>query len=411
MTSRSARARFRALVAAAATLLLLVGCTPSAPAPTASPEARVPLELSIGTLMPQTGSLATFGAATEAAAELAAVDINNADVGITVTIVNADAGDATTDISVESATTLIDAGVSVVVGAISDNVSRKVFDSLVKAGVVQISPGNIATDFTRAADNNLYWRTSPSCTLEGDAMGQQIAADGVATLGIIYETSYCEPGLPEALSSAFERLGGKVVVEQAYAVGAADLAPQVEAVVAAKPDAVVIVGTKGAAAVPALAAANYPGSDLYFVGLGITDHSADIAAGTITGAIASLPGLDIESLNSFTDRLLGVNPALTDFSYAAETYDAVVLAALAALAAESTDGTAIAGALQEVSGGSGTGTKATDFATAAAVILAGEVVDYDGVSGAITFDAKGDPQGAAIGLYRYGADNKFTRIN
>ena len=397
--------------AAVAVLLALTGCTPSTVAPTAAPADRKALTLSIGTLLPETGTLAGFGPAAEAAAELAAGDVNNAKAGITVTVANGDSGDATTDTAATSATTLLDEGVSVIVGAISDNVSRKVLDQIVKAGVVQISPGNTATDFTRADDSNLYWRTAPSCVLEGDAMGKQIAADGAKTLGIIFETGYCEPGLPEALSAAFERAGGKVAIEQPYAAGAADLSAQVTAVSGGKPDAVVIVGGSGVSAVPSLTAAKYEGKDLYFVGLPITDHSADIAAGAITGSVASLPGLDISTLDDFTDRLLDINPALTDFSYAAETYDAVVLASLAALAAQSTKGADIAGKLQEVSGGSGSGTVATDFASAADIIINGGVVDYDGPSGTIAFDAKGDPQGAVIGLYRYGADNKFKRID
>jgi len=397
--------------AAVAALLVLAGCTPSSDGTTQpAAEDRAPLTLSIGTLMPETGALAAFGPATEAAAELAVGDINNAKAGITVTLAKADSGDATTDTSITSATTLVDDDkVSVIVGAISDNVSRKVLDQIVKAGVVQISPGNVSTDFTRAADDGLYFRTSPSCVLEGDAMGRQIAADGAATLGIVYESGYCEPGLPEALSAAFERAGGKTVAEEAYAPGATDLSAQVTAVAAAKADAVVVVGGSGVASVPALSAAKYAGPDIYFVGLPIADHSTDIAAGAITGSIASMPGLDISKLDSFTDRLLDITPTLTDFSYAAETYDAVVLAALAALSAQSTKGADIAAALQEVSGGSGE--VAGDFAAAAKVILAGGVVDYDGVSGPITFDAKGDPQGAVIGLYRYGKDNVFTRID
>jgi branched-chain amino acid transport system substrate-binding protein len=393
-------------------LLALTGCTPATVAPTPAPAAdRKALDLSIGTLLPETGSLSGFGPAAEAAAELAAGDVNNAKAGITVTVTNADSGDATTDTSVTSVTTLLDGGVSVVVGAISDNVSRKVLDQIVKAGVVQISPGNTSTDFTRADDSDLYWRTAPSCVLEGDALGKQIAADGATTLGIIFQTGYCEPGLPEALSAAFERAGGTVSAEQPYAAGATDLSAQVTAVVAEKPDAVVVVGGSGVQAVPPLTAAKYEGKDLYFAGLPIADHSADIAAGAITGSVASMPGLDISALDNFTDRLLDINPALTDFSYAAETYDAVVVASLAALAAQSTKGADIAGKLQEVSGGSGSGTVATDFASAAKVIIGGGVVDYDGPSGAIAFDAKGDPQGAVIGLYRYGADNTFKRID
>lgn len=399
--------------AAAALMLVLTGCAPEpAPRPTTEALDRAPLDLSIGTLLPETGSLAAFGPAAEAAADLAAGDINNAAAGITVTITKADSGDATTDTSIASATTLADAGVSVIVGAISDNVSRKVLDQNVSAGILQISPGNTSTDFTRAADDGLYWRTAPSCVREGDAMGAQIAADGAATLAMIYESGYCEPGLPEALSASFERAGGKILASVPYPKDTTDLSAQVATAIADKPDAVVVVGSGGAqASAPALAAAQYPGSDLYFVGLTIANHSADIAAGTITGSVASQPGLDISKLGDFTDRLLDINPALTDFSYAAETYDAVVLAALGSLAANSTKGADIAAKLREVSGGEGKGKKADDFASAAPIILSGGVVDYDGVSGEITFDEKGDPQGAVIGMYRYGKDDTFTRIN
>ncbi|MBX3099207.1 MAG: ABC transporter substrate-binding protein [Salinibacterium sp.] len=408
MTSRIVRPGVAAAVALA---LVLTGCTPDTAEPTVAPTTRVPLELSVGALLPLTGSLAPFGPANAAAVELAVNDINNAKAGITVTATTADSGDATTDTSITSATTLIDDGASVIIGALSDNVSRKVLDQIVSAGVLQISPAATSTDFTRADDNGLFWRTSPACVLEGDVMGKQIAADGVKKLGIIYEAGYCEPGLPEELSTAFEREGGKVVATEAYSAGNTALGTPVATVAEAKPDAVVVIGGGGPSAVPPLVAAGYEGSALYFVGLSIANHSADIAAGSITGSVASMPGIDIGSLKSFTDRLIDINPAITDFSYAAETYDAVVLAALAALAANSTKGTDIGSLLREVSGGEGDGKKARDFASGAKIILAGGVVDYDGPSGKITFDAKGDPQGAEIGLYRYGADDTFTRFN
>ena len=91
-------------------------------------------------------------------------------------------------------------------------------------------------------------------------------------------------------------------------------------------------------------------------------------------------------------------------------YDAVIVAALSALAADGTSGDAIAGKLQEVSGGSGAGEKATTFEDAASIILSGEVVDYDGPSGPIDFDDNGDAASAVIGIYTYGADNTFARI-
>ncbi|HOB56833.1 MAG TPA: amino acid ABC transporter substrate-binding protein, partial [Rhodoglobus sp.] len=50
-------------------------------------------------------------------------------------------------------------------------------------------------------------------------------------------------------------------------------------------------------------------------------------------------------------------------------------------------------------------------ASAAQIILDGGVVDYDGNSGPITFDENGDPTEATIGIFQYGPDNTYKRIN
>lgn len=396
----------------AAIVVLVAGCASAPAEPTATPLPRPDLSLSLGALLPQTGSLAAYGPSAQAGIDLAVQEITDADVGLTITSSSHDAGDATSDLGITSATTLIDSGVSVIVGAISDGVSKKVIDQIVDAGVVQVSPGNVSLDFSRYADNDLYWRTAPSCAREGAALGEQIARSGAQSLAIVYQSGYCEPGLPEALADAFEREGGTVVSRVAFDAASTSLSPQVAEVVGSSPDAVaVLTPTIAKLAVPDLTAAGFTGDELYFVGLPISDQSADFAAGSLTGATATRPGLDLSTLGDFTDRLLEINPALTDFSYAAESYDAVMLVALAALAADDTSGVAIAGKLQEVSGGIGGGEKATTFEQAAGVILDGNAVDYDGPSGQITFDSNGDAADAAIGLYTYGADNVFTRIN
>ncbi len=105
------------------------------------------------------------------------------------------------------------------------------------------------------------------------------------------------------------------------------------------------------------------------------------------------------------------NAELEDFSYAAESYDAVVLLALASLAAGSTEAADIAEHLQEVSGGSGDGETCDSFAACAEIINGGGVADYDGYSGPVTFDENGDPTEATIGIFQFGADNMHTRIN
>jgi branched-chain amino acid transport system substrate-binding protein len=123
----------------------------------------------------------------------------------------------------------------------------------------------------------------------------------------------------------------------------------------------------------------------------------------MTGVKATLPG--VLTSDDLKARLLGVDPKLTDFSYAPESYDAVVLIALAAEQSKSTDGKTIAASLASVSSG---GTKCTSFKECKDLIAAGTDIDYDGVSGPIEFDANGDPSVATMGIYEYSANDQFA---
>lgn len=408
--SRSLTSVLSGIAVLGASALVLSAC-----APTESAEPNGPAEdltLKIGTILPQSGALAFLGPPEEAGVALAVQEINEADLGITVEAVYRDSGDTTTDTATVSVTDLLSQDVSAIVGAASSGVSFTVIDQIVAAGVVQFSPANTSPDFTTYDDDNLYWRTAPSDLLQGEVLGNLIAEDGAATLGLLVLNDAYGTGLAGALAATFEAAGGEVVAEELFNEGDTSFDAQVSALTAAAPDAIaVITFDQAKVVVPALVGAGYPGNQLYFVDGNLADYSADFEAGLVEGAKGTLPGLDIATLGNFQERLLEVDPELTEFSYAAESYDAVILLALAALAAGSTEGADIAAKLQEVSGGSGDGEKATDFASAAAIILDGGVVDYDGVSGPVTFDENGDPTEATIGVYQYGADNTFSRIN
>ncbi len=408
--SRSLKSILGGIAVVGASALVLSGCAATETEEPAGPTEQ--LTLKIGTILPQSGALAFLGPPEEAGVALAVQDINEADLGITVEAVYRDSGDTTTDTATVSVTDLLSQDVSAIVGAASSGVSKTVIDQIVAAGVVQFSPANTSPDFTNYPDDNLYWRTAPSDLLQGEVLGNLIAEDGAATLGMIVLNDAYGTGLAGALRATFEAAGGEVVAEELFNEGDTSFDAQISALTAAAPDAIaVITFDQAKVVVPGLVGAGYPGNQLYFVDGNLADYSADFAAGLVEGAKGTLPGLDIATLGNFQERLLEVDPELTEFSYAAESYDAVVLLALAALAAGSTEGADIAAKLQEVSGGSGDGEKATDFASAAQIILDGGVVDYDGVSGPITFDENGDPTEATIGIYQYGADNKFSRIN
>lgn len=408
--SRSLKSILGGLAVVGVSALVLSGCAPAAETGTDTGP-REPLTLKIGTILPQSGTLAFLGPPEEAGVALAVKEVNEADLGITVEVEYRDSGDTTTDTATVSVTDLLSLDVSAIVGAASSGVSKTVIDQITGAGVIEFSPANTSVDFTDYADDGLYWRTAPSDVLQGEVLGNQVAEDGVENLAIIELNDSYGTGLGDKLTETFEAAGGTVSQTSLFNTGDTVFTTQISEVMAANPDAIALITFDEAKIiVPALLGAGYTGA-LYFVDGNLQNYGDQFAAGALEGDKGTLPGLDTADLGDFTDRLLEVDPALTDFSYAAESYDAVVLLALAALAANSVDGKEMAAKLQEVSGGSGDGKKATDFKSAAQIILDGEVVDYDGYSGPITFDENGDPTEATIGIFEYGADNTYKRIN
>jgi branched-chain amino acid transport system substrate-binding protein len=419
--SRSARAAWTGVALAGVSALLLTACSSGTPAPAESEEPAAEsdcaqpiaegerdLTLNIGTILPQSGALAFLGPPEEAGVQLGVDDVNAAGSGLTVEVTYRDSGDTTTDTATVSVTDLLSQDVSSIIGAASSGVSKTVIDQIVAAGVIQFSPANTSADFTEYDDNGLYWRTAPSDVLQGEVLGNRIASDGNSTLGMIVLNDAYGTGLQEFTKTAFEAAGGEVVAEALFNEGDSSFDAQIAEVTAANPDAIALITFDQAKIiVPALVGSGYPGDKLYFVDGNLADYSADFAPGLVAGSKGTLPGLDVGTLGDFTDRLLEVDPALADYSYAAESYDAVVLTALAAFAANSTEGTEIAGYLQQVSGGCGEGEKVSTYEEGIALLAEGQQIDYDGPSGPITFDENGDPTEATIGIFEYGADNLY----
>lgn len=393
--------------------LVLSGCTPTGGDTPAGP--REDLTLKIGTLLPQTGALAFLGPPEEAGVALAAKEINDAKLGIKVEVTYGDSGDPDNKAYATTVPNLLSAGVDAVVGAASSGVSKLVIDQIIGADTLMFSPANTSPDFTTWDDNNLYWRTAPSDLLQGEVLGNLIADDGASTLGMIVLNDAYGTGLEKVTKEVFEGAGGTVVASEFFNAGDTNFSAQIAAVTAQSPDAIALITFDEIyTIVPALKDAGFDTSKVYLVDGNLKQFGADLPPASLTGAKGTTPGPVLA--DDFQQRLNDVyaaewGGALDDFSYAAESYDAVILIALAALAANSTSAVEIAKKLQEVSGGSGSGEKVTDFASGAQVIIDGGTVDYDGASGPITFDAAGDPTEATIGIFQYGDDNMHTRIN
>lgn len=402
-TLRTALAGVAVLGAAA---LVLSGCSGTSGGSTTPSKT---LTFNLGTILPQTGSLATLGPPAIEASNMAVADINAAKQGIKINITQKDSGDTSTNIATQSVTALLAGGVTAILGAESSSTSLTVIDQISKAGVVEFSPANTSPTFSTYADNGFYWRDAPSDVLQGKVLGQKVLKDGATNVAIIYQNDSYGTGLDDNVKKAIEAGGGTVTQNIAFDVAATDFSSQISTALATKPDALVVISFDQIKTIAQqLATAGFDfkkfyGSDGNF---GVIDPSytnADIAGAQFTNPGVNVTGAFKTKLDKFT-AAAGDKP-LTAYSYAPESYDAVVLLALAALQGGKTDGTTLKNNLQSVSEG---GTKCTSFTACAKLIAQGKDIDYDGLSGPITFDAHGDPQQAYISIYKYATGNKYA---
>jgi branched-chain amino acid transport system substrate-binding protein len=378
--------------------------------------------LKLGGILPLTGALAFLSPPEIAGVELAVQDINAAGgvLGKPVEWSVEDSSDGDhPEIAPASATKLLSEGVDVVVGAAASGVTRLIIDQVTKAKTVQISMSNTAVDLTSWEDGGYYFRTAPSDLLQGSIVGNTIVTDGNQNVAIIYQqTSYGE-GLGAKAKETIEAAGATVVSNLPFPENETNFDTIVDQTIAAGADSVLVISyDEIKKIVPALQKKKFDGSKIYFVDGNLANFSTESWAGYIEGAKGTLPGGKLN--DAFKQRAADLyktnhGAELTEFAYLAESYDAVILAALAAEAAGNESGEAISKNLQAVSTAgekfdvaSGDAVEVLKAALAAA--KEGKDIDFDGYSGPIDFDENGDPTGASIGIYQYGKDGYSTQI-
>lgn len=418
--SRSTLAATAALFTAAALALSACSTTPAEPTSSSS---EAPAEsssaasaMTVGTLLPVTGTLAFLGPPEVAGVGLAVDEINAAGgvLGKDVTVVAADSGDSTDmNVSTQGATELIKGKANVVIGAASSSVSLNVVDQITEAGIMMISPANTST--TLSGYSPLYSRTAPPDTVQGAALGTAVLDAGHSKVAIIVQNEDYGTGLRDNVQKALEAGGAEVVfgatgAGQEFAPGESNFTSLVAEALDAKPDTIVIVAFEETIAITkALLAAGWDASNLFMCDGNTADYSKDFDPGTLEGAEGTTPGA--QASEDFRKRLVdwykdAEGEELTNFTYGPESYDATILAALAATRGGASDGKTISDNLRAVSGSEADAVEVTTFAEGVKALSEGKQIAYKGMAGIGPINEKNDPSSAFIGVYKFDADNK-----
>ena len=158
--------------------------------------------------------------------------------------------------------------------------------------------------------------------MQGRILGNFMVGQGAQSVGMIVLNDAYGTGLEAQLTETFEAANGSIVASESYNAGDTTFDAQISSVMAQNPDAIALITFEEAKTIiPALDAAGFDTSKLYFVDGNIADYSSDFDPGLLEGSKGTQPGPDLG--DDFVSQLNEVwtaagNPELENLNYAAE---------------------------------------------------------------------------------------------
>ena len=372
----------------------------SAPDTSATPTRRYPdpEPFKLGYIMPETGNLAFIAQGMIQATRMAVQDITAADYQLVELL----RGDSAVDPNV--AAVVVDRhlsdGVHGIVGAVSSAISLSIIDKLVGAQIPMVSPANGAPSFSDYDDNGYYFRTSFTDLLQAPVLSELIIEDGGTDVGIMFLSDEYGRGLATAVKDNLEASGANIAAFISYDPASGTFQAEIQELADAGVDSVMLIPfEEGGKILAQMIEAGIGPADINIyvpasfavsnIGERIDPANPAVAAG-IKG---TRPTADPTVESDFEQRLTDFANKKVEPVYSHNSYDAVVVMALAALMAESNDPADYRDAINGVTRG---GTKCTSYAQCAKLAIDGHDIDYDGESGPLEFLDIGEP---ATGYY------------
>jgi ABC-type branched-subunit amino acid transport system substrate-binding protein len=310
--------------------------------------------------------------------------------------------------------------VPAMVGALGSGVTVAASSVTIANGVVLISPSSTSPQLTDLEDNDFVFRTCPSDALQGVIQGAVAANQGYKKASVLFCNNPYGKGLAEAFKAAFEGKGGSVLAMVPYEEGKPSYRGEVEAAIKGKPDVLNVIGypVDGNKQLVEAVEVGYQGGYLFPDGMKGDDVSGGPAKDYINGSLGTAPGaLEVAEVALFENDYKAflkseglsdedVTKAVT-IPFRMQNYDGVAVIALAIASAgpkflemsPKEQGTAIRDNLRKVANAPGTYVKYNEFGKAFDILKQDKKVNYQGISGPVTFDKNGDVKEAAIEIW------------
>jgi ABC-type branched-subunit amino acid transport system substrate-binding protein len=360
------------------------------------------LNLTIGNLVPLTGDLAPYGPAGEKAGELAAQQIDAAirKTGVDQTVeLIAEDGASDDQGGVQAARKLIADGATCISGDYASTATVAVARSVaVPEGVMLISPASTADALSDLEDDGLFARTAPPDGLQGaalaDRMEQELGGLQGKTINIGARNDLYGTGFADSLEAELEERGATVAEKIVYDPEQPSYNSEANQLTSGNPDNFVIIDFPETFAKlgPALVrTGNWEAGKTFITdGLSSTELSEEVGGEATEGMLGTAPGTFSGEAPDNFDRLYKQAPGPARNLFDAPVFDNVILCYLAAVAAGSSEGDAIAESIVDVTGPGGAKYTFEQLPQAIEALEEGKDIDFEGASGPIDWDDNGD---------------------
>ena len=350
----------------------------------------------LGTLLDYTGDLGVFGPPMRNGADLAAELINDAGgvLGTTLKLRHKDS--STSDsLAIDAARTLINTdGVGGIVGSGSSGVTLAVANSVtIPNQVVLMSPSSTSPTLTVLEDNDFVFRTTVSDAVQGVILGRLAKELGYSKASALYVNNAYGEGLSKKFKESFEAEGGDVASLIPQESGQTTYISELRAATESDPAVLVAIGYPESGAVYLREALEHRIIDTFLFVDGNKSQGLfdELGVDNFKGFYGTAPGTpESDASRKFQDLYEDRYGQLPSDAFIGETFDAVVLFALAIEKAGSADGPAIRDSLRFVANAPGEKVGPADLARALELLRDNKDIDYEGVAGSQEFDANGD---------------------
>ena len=336
--------------------------------------------IKIGSVSPLTGPQAHLGKDNENGARLAVDEINAAGLTLGGKKMHIDLLSEDDQADPKTATTvaqkLVDSGVVGVIGHLNSGSTIPASTIYHAAGIPQISPSATAIAYT-AQGYNTAFRVMTNDEQQGHVLGQYAVNKlGAKKIAVIDDRTAYGQGLADEFAKAAEAAGAEIVAREYTTDKSTDFMAILTSIKSKSPDLVFFAGMDPQAGPMARQMKQLGLKAQLLGGDGMqTPEFIKLAGADAEGAIASNPGLSLDAMpggkafkEKFTARFGPIQ------NYAPYAYDAVYVMVEAMKRADSSDPAKYLPELAKT--------------------------DYQGVTGKIRFDSKGDVSGGAVTLYQ-----------